>query len=266
MPRLDVPLRALFDPVLVQLFVLAGLDEVLHLHLLELAGAEDEVAGGDLVAEALAQLGDAERRLLAAAGHHVGEVEEDALGGLGPQVVQTGLVLDHAEVGLEHHVEVAGFGPRAAGAAVGAGEPVEVDRVGICDALLGRVVLLHVVGAIALVAGLALGQGVREGAQVAAGLPGLRGQDDAGVEADDVVARGDHRAPPLALDVLLELDTERAVVPGRPRAAVDLTTGIDETSALAEVDDIVECGCGWLGHDCAPRAGSAGWLPVVGLP
>ena len=44
---------------------LVGRDEVLHLHLLELAGAEDEVLRGDLVAEGLADLGDAEGRLLA---------------------------------------------------------------------------------------------------------------------------------------------------------------------------------------------------------
>ena len=44
-----------------------GADEVLHLHLLELAHPEDEVAGRDLVAERLADLGDAERQLLARA-------------------------------------------------------------------------------------------------------------------------------------------------------------------------------------------------------
>ena len=45
---------------------LVGRDEELHLHLLELAGAEDEVARGDLVAERLADLGDPERRLACA--------------------------------------------------------------------------------------------------------------------------------------------------------------------------------------------------------
>ena len=44
---------------------LVGRDEVLHLHLLELAGPEDEVLRGDLVAERLTHLGDAERWLLA---------------------------------------------------------------------------------------------------------------------------------------------------------------------------------------------------------
>src|SRR3712207_377783 len=62
--QVGVPAGALVDPVLVPLLVGARLDEELHLHLLELAGAEDEVARRDLVAEGLADLADAERRLL----------------------------------------------------------------------------------------------------------------------------------------------------------------------------------------------------------
>ena len=42
--EVEVPLLALVAPVLVPLARLVGRDEVLHLHLLELAGAEDEVA------------------------------------------------------------------------------------------------------------------------------------------------------------------------------------------------------------------------------
>src|SRR5262249_34853331 len=60
----QVPLEALLLPVLVPLQVLAGLDEELHLHLLELARAEEEVARRDLVAERLAGLRDAEGQLL----------------------------------------------------------------------------------------------------------------------------------------------------------------------------------------------------------
>lgn len=55
-----VPVPAFLHPVLLPLLVLARLDEEFHLHLFELAGAEDEVAGGDLVAEGLAHLRDAE--------------------------------------------------------------------------------------------------------------------------------------------------------------------------------------------------------------
>ena len=128
----------------------------------------------------------------------------------------------------------------------------EVDVVGVVEALLLRDLLLQVVGAVALVARLALGQRVAEGVDVAAGLPDLARQDDARVEADHVVTHGDHGLPPLALDVLLELDAERAVVPGRLGAAVDLTARVDEAPALGERDDVVDGGRGRLGHDGAP--------------
>src|SRR5205807_1284490 len=59
----QIPLKSLLDPVRVPLRGLARRNEVLHLHLLELAHAEEEVAGRDLVAERLADLRDPERRL-----------------------------------------------------------------------------------------------------------------------------------------------------------------------------------------------------------
>ena len=126
------------------------LDEELHLHLLELTGAEDEVARGDLVAEALADLADAERRLAARRGDHVGEVDEDALRGLGPQIVQAFLGLDRTEIGLEHHVEVARLGPLTRLTGVGiadVGQPV-----GRRTAVLSLVRLDEMVCAVTLVA------------------------------------------------------------------------------------------------------------------
>ena len=63
--EIDVPLQPGVDPVLMPLRRGVRLDEELHFHLLELAGAENEVARGDLVSEALADLADPERRLLA---------------------------------------------------------------------------------------------------------------------------------------------------------------------------------------------------------
>src|ERR1700733_6038977 len=83
------------------------LDEELHLHLLEFAGAEDEVARRDLVAEALADLADAERRLAARRRPPVGEVDENALRGFGTQIVQPLLGFNRTEIRLEHHVELA---------------------------------------------------------------------------------------------------------------------------------------------------------------
>src|SRR5439155_16716855 len=86
---------------------LPGPDEVLHLHLLELAHPEDEVARADLVPEALADLGDAERQLLARRLLDVLEVDVGALRRLGPKVDDRGVVLDRAHAGLEHEVEPA---------------------------------------------------------------------------------------------------------------------------------------------------------------
>src|SRR5207245_11654033 len=85
-PQIAIPRHPGLDPVLVPLLVAARLDEELHLHLLELARSEDEVARRDLVAERLADLADAERDLLARRLHHVLEVDEDSLCGLGAQV------------------------------------------------------------------------------------------------------------------------------------------------------------------------------------
>jgi hypothetical protein len=73
--------------------------------------------------------------------------------------------------------------------------------------------------------------------------------EDAGVEPDDVVALLDHRPPPRPLDVVLELDPERAVVPDRVDAAIDLARRVDEAAPLRERDDRLELGDG--GRDVA---------------
>ena len=87
-----------------------GLAEELQLHLLKLPDTEDEVAGGDLVAEALADLGNAEGQLFPGGALHVLEVDEDALGGFGPEIDLALGVLGHALEGLEHQVELTDLG------------------------------------------------------------------------------------------------------------------------------------------------------------
>jgi hypothetical protein len=77
-----VPVEPLVDPVAVPLVRLGRRHEELHLHLLELEGAEDEVPGRDLVAERLADLRDPERRLPPRDRGDVLEVDEDSLCGL----------------------------------------------------------------------------------------------------------------------------------------------------------------------------------------
>ena len=219
------------------------LDEELHLHLLELAGAEDEVARGDLVAKALADLPDTERRLLARGRHHVGEVDEDALRGLGTQIVQPLLGLDRSEVGLEHHVELARLGPLARARR----SPGQTD-IGHGTELGGDARSWprrpHAGGRRDSGCGSdqRLDQRVVENLDVAGGDPHLPRQDDRRIESHDVVAAGDHRAPPLPFDVLFELHAQRPVIPRRFGAAVDLARGKDEAPPFGQVDYGVDDG------------------------
>ena len=125
-----VPVQALLAPVLVPLLGLVGRDEELHLHLLELERAEDEVRGRDLVAERLADLRDAERRLLAREAQRRLEVQEDALRGLGAQEDGRALLLHRPDRGLEHQVERARLGQVAAADRA-------LDRLRILAARLG---------------------------------------------------------------------------------------------------------------------------------
>ena len=237
------PVEPLLDPALVPLLVGAGEDEVLDLHLLELAVTEDEVAGGDLVAERLADLGDAEGELAAGGGEDVIEVDEDALSGLRPQVGDGGAVLHWPDVRLEHQVEHARLGEFAA--AIRARHAGDVHGFPV-DALRLVRVLHQLVGAEAALAGLAVDHRVGECVNVAAGLPDARIHDDGGVQADDIVALLDGGAPPGLLDVVLELHAEGPVVPETTDATVYLAALKNEPPALAQGDENVH---GWrVGH------------------
>ena len=97
----------------------------------------------------------------------------------------------------------------------------------------------ELVGPEARLAGPAVHQGIGEAGDVAGGLPDLGVHQDGGVEAFDVVAGLDHRAPPAVLDVALELDAERAVVPDRAEPAIDLGGLEDEAAPLGEGNQLV---------------------------
>ena len=230
----DEPFQTLFNPVLEPFVVVVGLDEELQLHDFELAGAEGGVAGGDFVAEGLADLGDAEGELAAGAVEDVFEVDVDALGGFGPEVDFGGGVFDGAHEGLEHEVELSRVGEFAL--AVGAGLGVDV------------------VGAESLMAGAALDEGVGEVAEVSAGLPGGGMHEDGGVEGNGVVAELEHGAPPGIFDVALELGAEGAVVPGGVEAAVDFAALEEEAAAFGEGEELV--------HGDGLGAGRQGVSPV----
>ena len=221
------------DPVAVPLLRLAGRDEELHLHLLELERAEDEVAGRDLVPERLADLRDPERRLAARDLEHVLVVDEDALRGLGAEVDLRAGLLDGADARLEHQVELARLGQVAVGRLAG---PLARPLPAAHLLVLG---IGEVVGAEALLAEAAVDERIGEAADVAGDLPDARVEDDRGVEREDVVALLHHRREPAGLDVVLEQDAVVAVVVGGAEAAVDLRGGEDEPAPASQRDDLL---------------------------
>ena len=265
-----VPRPAAREPLLEDARRVTGRDEVLHLHLLELAHPEDEVAGRDLVAKALADLGDAEGQLLARRLLDVLEVDVAALRGLGAQVDDGCVLLDRAHEGLEHQVEATRRTERTA--VDGALEAEALDDVRIALVGLGQVFRARqLVEAEAQLVSRALHQRVAERLDVARRDPHLGMHQDARVETDDVVAQLDHLAPPGTLDIVLELDAERAIVPNSVYPAIDLGAGEDKTAPLGERDDGVErvdgrrgiirrvgCPVGGDGQELTPRGAGHG--------
>src|SRR5581483_1142721 len=102
----SVPLHALFAPIIEPLILCSGFDEKLHLHLLELAGAEDEVSWRNFITERLADLRDAERRLQPARLLDIQEVDEYPLCGFWPQKRYCRVFFYWPDESLEHQVEL----------------------------------------------------------------------------------------------------------------------------------------------------------------
>src|SRR5436305_240100 len=107
----------------------------------------------------------------------------------------------------------------------------------------------------------AFDQRVGEGRHVTGCLPHLGGQDYRAVETDHVGAAAHKRLPPLAFDVLFELDTEGTVVPCGPRAAIDFTGLEHESAPFGKGDDGVERV--WRGHEVTPVF-QPSWMPGRG--
>ena len=243
------PVVAELPPVLEPLLVGARLAEELQLHLLKLPDPEDEVARGDLVAEGLADLADAEGELAPGGTLDIDEVGKNALSGLRPEVDGIFSVLGDPLEGLEHQVELADIG-KVVLAAGGAGDVMllhellhlrlgeGVDGLGQVHALLVAVVLNELVRPEALVALAAVHQGVGEAGQMARGHPGLGVHQNGGVQTHVVGVLLDKFLPPGPFDVVFQLRAQGAVVPGVGQAAVDLGPGEDKAPALAQGDDL----------------------------
>ncbi len=112
-PQVGIPAVTAVAPELVPGRRRRRMAEKLDLHLLELARAEGEVARSDLVAKALAHLGDAERHAYARAIEHVLEIDEDALRGFRTQEGRILFAPQRPDRRLEHQVELARLGERA---------------------------------------------------------------------------------------------------------------------------------------------------------
>ena len=257
-------------PVVEPLKVGARLAEELELHLLELAHAEDEVARGDLVAEGLADLTDAERQLFARGALDIVEVDKDALRGLGTEVDGVLRVLGHALEGLEHEVKLADVG-KVVLAAARAGDLMLLDELlhlGLGEGVdglrqfktgPGAPVLDDLVRAETLMALAAVHQRVGEAAEVTGGDPGLGIHQNGGVQTDVVGVLLHELLPPGALDVVLQLRAERTVVPGVGETAVDFAARENEAAVFAQRDDLVHRLFGVF-HDVSPF-GSGGVVP-----
>src|SRR5918998_534066 len=86
-------------------------------------------------------------------------------------------------------------------------------------------------------------------------LPRARMHENRRVEPLNVVAHADHGVPPAVLQIALQLDPERTVIPDGSRAAVNFGRLKDEAASLAQRHELVHhilcchlCplkSCGW---------------------
>ena len=239
------PVTAEGTPVIEPLQVLAGLAEEFQLHLLKFTHPENEVAGSDLVAEALADLGNAGRQLLPGGTHYILEIHENALRRFRAEVNLVGGVFRYAGIGLEHQVELTDAGEvlLAADRAL----DVMLGNVGfqllIGPAVPGFVpmgkVFNQLIGTEASLAGFAVHQGIVEAAYVTGGHPHFPVHQNGAVQAGVVLAFLYKLLPPGLLHIILQLHTQGAKVPGVGQAAVNFTAGKNKAPVLAQSHQLI---------------------------
>src|SRR6185369_2251116 len=221
------PLEVLFDPIVHELRVLGSWrNEILHLHLLELASSQNEVSRRDFVAERLTDLCDTKRQFAPHGRLHIQEVNEYALSGFRPQISQRGriVICNRAQFGLQHGVDRPRFGPVARAT----GRTLVVDNL---------------VGSKAAFALAAIDQPIIKRRLVTRVLPDKTIENDRRVDALDVVTFVDEPAPPGLFDVIAELDAEWAIVPGAAEAAINFGRRENKTSPLGERNNGIDVWC-----------------------
>lgn len=134
--------------------------------------------------------------------------------------------------------------------------------------ICGSTLWINLVGAQPGLAEQAVTHGVREPADMARGRQhGLMGQDGS-VESDDVLSFLHVTAPPVVFQVTFDLYTQWTVVPAPVEATVDLGRLIDESSSLAQGDNLLHAfriGIFFVSHDSAGCGGPRWKRPAGGL-
>ena len=188
-----IPIDPFIEPVFKPFFIGAGLHKILHFHLFEFATAENEVAGGDFVAERFSLLRDAEGELPAGGLQHIIKVDKHALCRFRSQVYNIGTVFHRPDEGLKHQVEL--------------------PFCGQFPAASRAFLLRQFIGAKSLMAAFTFYQRVGKTLQMAAGHPDFRMHQNTGFDADHIVPFLHHRAPPRLFDVAFQFYAQRAVIP-----------------------------------------------------
>ena len=243
----------------------AGLAEEFALHLLEFPGAEGKIARRNLVAESLAHLAHAEGQLAPGGALDVGKVDENPLGGFRPEITGAGGILRHADGGLKHQVELADGGEvvlaahRAHHILMLRNESIHLIEIHGVGVDLRMSVADELIGAVPGLAALAIQQRIGKTRHMAGGHPGLRVHKDGRVQPNVGGALLDEFFPPGALNVVFQLHTQGAVVPGVGQSPVNVGAGIYKAPVFAQGHNFFH-GFVFLPHVLS-RLSVPRWLP-----
>ena len=241
---------AVTSPVLEPFQIRTGFAEKLQLHLLELTGPEGEVAGGNLIAERLTDLTDTERQLPSGGTLCVLELHKNALRGFRAQIDGAGGVLRNADKGLEHQIEFPDC-RKIGRSAIRADNMVLLDVIvhlvvrpaGGIDVkpVFEGIILNQLVRTVTAAAHLAIHQRIGKAAEMSGCNPCLRIHNNRAVQSDVIFTFLYKLFPPCALDIVFEFHTERTVVPGIGKPAVNFGAGENKTAVFAQRHDFVHC-------------------------
>ena len=243
--QVQQPVPAEGTPILEPFHILAWLAEELQLHLLKFTHTENEVAGGNLIAEGFADLRDTSRQFFAGGAHHILEIHKDALRRFRPQINLVGGVFRHAGIGLEHQVELTDAGKvlLAANRAHNVMLGNILFQLLICPAIAGFLavckVLNQFIRAETRLAGLAVHQRIIEAAHMTGCHPHFAVHQNSAVQPGVILALLHKFLPPGLLHIVLQLHAQGAEVPRVGQTAVNFAAGKNEAAVLAKSHQLI---------------------------